>query len=66
MNSPITTSAQTTTQSTKQPARRFRTLAAAIALAIATIGLPAVQAHATDNAPADPGVGCAAQTGPGG
>jgi hypothetical protein len=47
------------------PGRRVRTLAAAIALAIATFATPALQAHATDNAPADPGVRCAAKLGPG-
>jgi hypothetical protein len=65
MSNQITASAQTMTQTTQRPARRFRTLAAAIALAIATIGLPAIHAEAKDNAPADPGVRCAAKIAPG-
>jgi hypothetical protein len=66
MSNPIAASAQTMTQTTTQPpVRRFRTLAAAIALAVATIGLPAIHAEARDDRPADPGVRCAAKIAPG-
>ena len=53
------------TRWTPRLAPRVRALAAAAAVAAAAFGLPAHLAHAADNAPADPGVRCAAKLGPG-
>jgi hypothetical protein len=62
VTSPIVAAAHPATPFT----HRVRTLALAATLAMATLSVSAMQAHATDNAPpADPGVRCAAKLGPG-
>jgi len=46
-------------------AHHVRNLALAAAASVAILAVPATQAHAADNAPADPGVRCAAKIAPG-
>ena len=53
-----------TSQPTMNMSQRIRRLALAAATA-AIIAVPATQAFAMDNGPADPGVRCAAKVGPG-
>jgi hypothetical protein len=55
----------TTTRPPMQMSQRVRLLALAAAAAAAFLTIPATQAHAADDRPADPGVRCAAKIGPG-
>jgi hypothetical protein len=52
-------------RSTSAISHSVRVIAVVSALAVATLGLPAVQASAQDDRPADPGVRCAAKIAPG-
>ena len=45
--------------------QRIRNLVLAAAASVAILAVPATQAHAADDRPADPGVRCAAKLGPG-
>ncbi len=49
----------------KHLAKRARTTVLALSVAASVLSLSAVSAFAQDNAPADPGVRCAAKIGPG-
>src|SRR5437773_505838 len=49
----------------KHLAKRARTTVLALSVAASVLSLTAVSAFALDNAPADPGVRCAAKIGPG-